>query len=145
MADTLTIDLPQHLHQRLTERARHAGLAPEELASRLLAESVQQQEFPRITFEDAAGGGRKARVAGSLQVWGIILNARGFDMDAARTAEYLAISQEDVEVALAYYAAYPEEIDRRLEDLDRPVEEFLREHPQVEVFEATGKRDASAA
>ncbi len=76
-------------------------------------------EHPGIVFRDGPTG-RRAGLAGGPDVWEIIAVLRDYAAGngkhaVRRTAEHLAISEVHVRVAESYFAAYPDEIDARIE------------------------------
>jgi uncharacterized protein (DUF433 family) len=86
---------------------------------------------PGILFAEGASG-RRARVAGTgIEVWEIIATYKSVKQDAKRLkTAYHWLSQEQLRAALGYYAAYPEEIDRLIEQNERWNEEKVRDrHP----------------
>lgn len=84
-------------------------------AVELLTEAVKMRRCPGIMFADSPSG-RHARVAGTgLDVWEIIAMYNSLERDPARLREaYHWLSDAQLRAALGYYAAYPEEIDRRI-------------------------------
>ncbi len=84
-------------------------------AVELLAEAVKMRRCPGIMFADSPSG-RHARVAGTgLDVWEIIAMYNSLERDPARLREaYHWLSDAQLRAALGYYAAYPEEVDRRI-------------------------------
>ncbi len=71
-------------------------------------------DHPLIRFADGPSG-RRARLLGGPDVWEVVAVARDNDGDLAETASYLELSLGLVQAAASYYAAYPQEIDERIE------------------------------
>ncbi len=71
-------------------------------------------EHPLIGFADGPSG-RRARLVGGPDVWEAIAVAHDNDGDLAETAAYLELSLGLVQAAASYYAAYPQEVDERIE------------------------------
>lgn len=69
-----------------------------------------------------------------MAVWEFVMVARGFDLDAERTATYLSCPVENVKAALNYYNAYREEIDQALNDNNIGEERLKRMFPNLRVF-----------
>ncbi len=84
-------------------------------AIELLTEAVRMRRCPGIVFADSPSG-RHARVAGTgLDVWEIIAMHKSLERDPVRLREaYHWLSDAQLRAALSYFAAYPEEIDRRI-------------------------------
>ena len=87
------------------------------------AEGVRSLQVPAIVFRDGPSG-RRAGVAGSLDVWEIIETVRQMPghVDAGAVAESLGVSRRVVEVALDYYSQYPDEIDEWIADNEHDAE-----------------------
>ena len=100
-------------------------------AVELLAEGVKMRRCPGIVFADSPSG-RHARVAGTgLDVWEIIAMYQSLERDPARLRDaYHWLSDAQLRAALGYYAACPEEIDRRIALDERWTKERLQaEYP----------------
>jgi uncharacterized protein (DUF433 family) len=121
MAAPLSIRLKDDALQRLYFRARLEGVPPRTLAQRLLDEGLRTAEHPEIRFTTGPAGRRATLRGCGLDVWEVIkiLPDNG---GAAELADYLEIPLHWVEAAIAYYGAYPDDIDERLE-LERLEEE----------------------
>ncbi len=84
------------------------------LAQRYVEEGLRMDEHPLIRFADGPSG-RRARLVGGPDVWEVVAVARDNDGDLAETASYLELSLGLVQAAASYYAAYPQEVDERIE------------------------------
>lgn len=72
-------------------------------------------EHPLVRFADGPAG-RRARLLGTgKDVWEVIATVRDNDGDLAEAASYLQVPLGMVQAAVAYYGAYPDEIDRWIE------------------------------
>lgn len=92
-------------------------------------------DHPGVTFHDSATHGRVACLAGGPDVAEVIdvltgLDARGEDR-IAETATWLGIHPSRVRVAMGYYAAFRDEIDRQIELRQREAAE-LRGRYEIE-------------
>lgn len=123
MAAPLSIRLKDDTLQRLYFQARLAGVPPRTLAQRMVEEALRVADHPGIEFADS-GASRRARVRGTgVEVWEIVdlVKVHGGDVDAV-----LAFTERprgQVEAALAYYGAFPEEIDVLVEANRRAAKE----------------------
>jgi hypothetical protein len=84
------------------------------LAQRYVEEGLRMDEHPLIRFADGPSG-RRARLLGGPDVWEVIAVARDNDGDLAETAAYLELSLGLAQAAASYYAAYPQEVDERID------------------------------
>jgi hypothetical protein len=65
-------------------------------------------------------------------------------MDPEKTADWLRMRLEDVQLALAYYSAYPQEIDVRLRRMKEIAENPPSLHPSVRVVTVSEGAGAAA-
>ena len=91
-------------------------------------EAEKMRRIPGIVFTDGPTG-RIARIDGTgLDVWEVILNYRAAGEEWERLREgFDWASEEELCAALAYYKAYPEEIDALLDDNARYTQEYVYE------------------
>lgn len=93
------------------------GEPPASLAERLIDEGLRQRRHPLIRFVDGPTG-RRARLLPGPDVWELVSFVRRSEAESedkvAHAAEWFALPATHVEAALAYYAAFAEEIDQRL-------------------------------
>lgn len=78
-------------------------------------------EHPGIVFKDGPSG-RRAALAYGPDIWEVAkalleMDERGQDAVDA-TASVLNLPEAKIQVALRYYGAYPDEIDRQIEQAD---------------------------
>lgn len=83
------------------------------VANELLEEAVKTHRCPGIIFTEGVKG-RRARVAGTgIEVWEIIAAYHGIGKNLTRLRRmYHWLTDQQLQSALGYYKAYPEEIDR---------------------------------
>jgi hypothetical protein len=118
MSSPLSIRFDRSVLNRLRRRAQSLpGATPSGLAQLLVDEGLRMEEHPGIVFKDGPAG-RRAALALGPDVWEIISVAKEIDARAARAvpaiAEAFNLPATRIEVALRYYAAYPDEIDAEL-------------------------------
>jgi uncharacterized protein (DUF433 family) len=100
--------------ERIAKRNRR-GFS--EVAQDLLEEALRMRTCPGIYFADEPAG-RDAKVAGTgLGVWEVIRDYRAEGRDLKRLQRSLPqLNRAQVEAALRYYAAWPDEIDDLIAD-----------------------------
>jgi uncharacterized protein (DUF433 family) len=136
----VSLRLRDEQFERLRRAARQLSRTPSETAALLLEESLREREFAFIEFRDTRAG-REAFLKGTrLKVWQVAMVARGYEDDLARVAELLGKPVVQIQAALTYAAAYPDEIAAALADNDISETELRRLIPNLRVFEI----DASA-
>ncbi len=98
----MTLRLPAQLKGSLARQAAREGATQTALAERYLEEAIRAADHPGVVFRDGPAG-RRAAVAGGPDVWEIVGSflAEGSDASA--------------DVAVGYYAEYPEEVNAWLE------------------------------
>lgn len=117
VSENVSVRLEDSLAQRLRLRSRAAGETLSDRLRRYADEGVRRDEHPLITFRDGPTG-RRAGLLGGPDVWEVVMwiddLAEEPDPIGALVQESV-VSQPQIEAALRYRAAYPEEIDARIE------------------------------
>ena len=133
MSQPVTVRLPEPSAEELRFIARKEHRSVSEVGARFIEEGMRQNRFPYIEFR-SFNGERHACVKGALQVWQVIMVARGYGMDAEKVVPHLCLKLEEVQSALNYYKAYPAEIDQALEENNIGEEGLRRMFPNLRVF-----------
>jgi len=99
----------------LRKRSEQSGEPIVRLAQRYIDEGMRVDRHPGIVFREGPAG-RRAVVVGGPDVWEVIAAAqsaseRGGTLVEALT-ERIGVPREKVQIAVRYYAEYPEEVDR---------------------------------
>ncbi|MFQ5899773.1 MAG: DUF433 domain-containing protein [Candidatus Methylomirabilia bacterium] len=131
-----SLRIPKELLKTIDELAEVSRQDFSAVAIDLLTEAARMRRCPGIVFADGPAG-RRARIAGTgLDVWEVIATWNSLDREFGRVREaYSWLSEPQLRAALGYYAAYPEEIDRRIALNERWTEERLRtQHPSLAVY-----------
>ncbi|MCP4961642.1 MAG: CopG family transcriptional regulator [Actinomycetia bacterium] len=113
------------VHERLRESARRSSVAISALAERLIDEGLRSEAHPLVVFRSGPAG-RRAVLVGGPEVADVVGSVVGGDVAVeqrrARAADLLAISEAQVDAAMAYYAEFTDEIDavlaRRIREAD---------------------------
>ena len=86
-------------------------------------EGVKASLVPGIVFRDGLSG-RRAGVAGSLDVWEVVQSAReAGSVQPSELADEIGVPEHAVTIALDYYSRYPQEIDEWIADAAAEAEE----------------------
>lgn len=127
MGQPRSFRLPPELIKRIAEGAAEYGTTATALVTSILDEGIKMRRFPYIEYRPGPAG-RRAALTDGPDVWEIVGRIQELDgTEGERIATLLdetALTEEQVRRALAFYAAYPDEVDARL-DLE---EQALREH-----------------
>jgi hypothetical protein len=116
----VSVRLDERLAERLRLRARAAGETLSDRLRRYAEEGARRDEHPLITFRDGPTG-RRAGVVGGPDVWEIAMwidDLGPVDDPAADVTRDRPITRAQMDAAVAYRTAYPEEIQARI-DLHR--------------------------
>lgn len=117
MSVNVSVRLDEGLAERLRLRARAAGESLSDRLRRYAEEGARRDEHPLITFRDGPTG-RRAGLVGGPDVWEVAmwLDDLADESDPpAALAEDGVVSRPQIDAALRYRAAYPDEIDARIE------------------------------
>ena len=117
MSENVSVRLEDGLAQRLRLRARAAGETLSDRLRRYADEGVRRDEHPLITFRDGPTG-RRAGLVGGPDVWEVSIWIEDLASDEDPVDVLVAesdLSRGQIEAALRYKAAYPEEINARVE------------------------------
>ena len=117
--------LPDELLDRLDVESRAADTSVTSLVALLLDEGLKTRQFPGIVYREGPTG-RRAGLLGGPDVWEIVRDLRhtpGRGMERiGHLAVELDLSQDRVQLAADFYAAFPDEIDARIETDEQAAE-----------------------
>lgn len=117
MSVNVSVRLDAGLAERLRLRARAAGETLSDRLRRYADEGTRRDEHPLVTFRDGPTG-RRAGLVGGPDVWEVVMwiedLADESDPVGALAADAIA-TRAQIEAALRYRNAFPDEIAARLE------------------------------
>ncbi|WP_343601895.1 hypothetical protein [Mycobacterium sp.] len=120
MSVNVSVRLDDRLAERLRLRARAAGESLSDRLRRYAEEGARRDEHPLITFRDGPTG-RRAGLTTGADVWEIAMWIDDLGPVEDPVAELVGdgvVTRAQVDAALAYRAAYPEEVQAHI-DLHR--------------------------
>jgi hypothetical protein len=120
MSVNVSVRLDDSLAERLRLRARAAGETLSDRLRRYAEEGARREEHPLIVFRDGPSG-RRAGLLGGPDVWEVVMWVEDLAAEpdsVAALVEDSALSRSQVDAAMRYRAAYPDEIVARI-DLHR--------------------------
>jgi len=135
-----SVRLSPDLDARITAMAKRTRRSKAAVLQSLADEGERMRRYPGIVFIGPEER-RQTRVLGTaFDVWKIIDILQDFDHDVDKVIEAYepGLSARDIELAVAYYHEFTEEIDQRIARRRRPIEELRREFPFAEVIEIEG-------
>jgi uncharacterized protein (DUF433 family) len=127
----VSLRIPEEIRAAIEETARRTKRDFSSIANEMLEEAVRTRRIPGIVFADEFRG-RVPTVAGTgLEPWEILRSYREADNDWERLKEtYHWLSDLQLRAAIAYFQAYPEEIEARLKDEEKwTPEELWTQYP----------------
>jgi hypothetical protein len=129
MVSPTNVRFPDAIDKDLAEYARQVGAKKSSVVVGAVREWLRMQAHPGIVFVPGLGGERRAALAVGPQVWTVAeawqQHDRG-DRTAAVVADALGLTVADVEIALAYWADYRDEIDELISRHHASQDEALR-------------------
>ncbi len=129
MVSPTNVRFPDAIDKDLGEYARQAGAKKSSVVVGAVREWLRMQAHPGIVFVPALGGERRAALAVGPQVWTVAeawqQHDRG-ERTAAVVADALGLTVPDIEIALAYWADYRDEIDELISRHHASQDEALR-------------------
>jgi hypothetical protein len=113
----VSVRLDDALAERLRLRARTAGETLSDRLRRYAEEGTRRDEHPLVTFRDGPAG-RRAGLLGGPDVWEVVMWVDDLEGEAdpiAALIEDSILTRSQVDAALRYRVAYPDEIAARVE------------------------------
>ncbi len=115
---------------RLDAHSERVGQSKARIAERLIEEGLRTDEFPGIVFRSGPVG-RRAGIAGGPDVWEIVRDLKAAAHEGANdpieaVSRASGLDHAQVQLAAAYYAAYPEEVDERIRTDEQAAERLRR-------------------
>jgi len=117
MSVNVSVRLDDGLAERLRLRARAAGETLSDRLRRYAEEGTRRDEHPLITFRDGPTG-RRAGLLGGPDVWEVAMwveDLAAAPDPVAALAEESNLAPFQIDAALRYLAAYPDEVAARVE------------------------------
>ncbi len=106
-------------------------VAEYERLRRSAEEAARIERHPGVAFRGTEGS-RRAWVPGTaLDVWEIVAGHE--EMGRQRLLEETGISEDRLDVALAYHRAYRDEVDEKIEENARPLEYWRERYPNLNI------------
>jgi len=116
--------------EELEAHSNRLGESKARIAERLIDEGLRLEQFPGIIFRSGPAG-RRAGIAGGPDVWEIVRDLRRAaaegEKDPVRAvAVVTGLDRTRIELAAAYYAAHPDDIDERIRTEEQSAERLRR-------------------
>ena len=131
----MRVEIPDELKASLEEIAGKTGQDLDSLVAEMVTEAIRLRHVPTVHIEDGATG-RRACVPGTgIPIWEIIelYEHVGRDREQLRRA-YDWLDDYQLDAAITYYEAFPEDITPRLKTEEEQLAELheqWRKHPKT--------------
>lgn len=136
MAETkgqpFSIRLSKETDLFMEAEASRTGRSKSAVVEDLAVEGAKLRRFPGISFQ-GEWPDRDAIVTGTgFDVWQLCESIDNYGSIEAAVDDFPAVTELHCRLARAYRETYPEEIDRRISESNRPVEELRALYPFIE-------------
>jgi len=118
----------------ITEEARRTKRSKGAVVEALANEAIHMRLFPGIAFQGSDWGRRAWVIGTGFDVWQMIEAYRDFGSVEALLDAGFNLEARHVELALAYYERFPDEIDEAIASNRRPLSELRAEFPFIAVI-----------
>jgi hypothetical protein len=127
------------LDARLDSMRRRTGIPKSRLVELLADEAERTRRYPGIGFRGSEHR-RRAWVFGSpFDVWEVVQAWQDLQQDAGKVQDQLNLTARQLNLALAYYAEFPDEIDDALVLARRATSELESAYPFIEVLRGSNQ------
>ncbi|MGA2165671.1 MAG: hypothetical protein ABSH36_14560 [Solirubrobacteraceae bacterium] len=124
--------LSKRLEGLVDQEARRTGRSKGAVVEALAEEALRMRLFPGIAFRGVDWERRAWVIGTALDVWQIVDAHRDIGSIESMAAGGSA-SERQIQLALGYYAMFPEEIDAAVTENRRPLEQLEKEFPFITV------------
>lgn len=124
-----SIRLSQTTDRFVEAEARRTKRSKGAIVEALTEEAARMRRFPGIGFRDEDASRRAWVIGTGLDVWELIEMLQDYGSVARLLDDHEQLTRRAVELAQAYYAGYPEEIDEKIADNRRPLSELRELYP----------------
>jgi uncharacterized protein (DUF433 family) len=121
----MRIEIPDELGAALAEIGEKTGQDAETVVAEMVTEAIKMRRVRRVHFEDGATG-RRACVPGTgIPVWEIAEFYEYVERDFERLHRgFDWLTRDQLQTAISYYEAYPEEIEPHLKTEEEALAEL---------------------
>lgn len=132
-SEPFTLRLSPSLDALITEEARRTRRSKGAVVESLADEALRARLFPGIAFRGTDWQRRPWIIGTALDVWEIIRAYQDFASVERMVAES-DLTESQIQLALAYYERFPEEIDAAIADDRRSLQELRDRFPTIDVL-----------
>lgn len=130
--DPFTVRLSPRIEARIEELARASKRSKGAVLEELADEAERTRRFAGIAFRGSDWSRRAWVVGSALDVWEIVLAWQDWGEDKARLLKDSNLSERQLNLALAYYREFKDEVDEAIARNRRSLDELVSEYPFIE-------------
>jgi uncharacterized protein (DUF433 family) len=119
----------------ITEEARRTHRSKGAVIEALASEALRARLFPGIAFRGADWQRRPWLVGTALDLWEIVRAYQDFGSVERMVAE-TDLTERQIQLALAYYQRFPEEINAAIAEDRRSLDDLRHSFPTIDVLVA---------
>lgn len=124
-----SIRLSQTTDRFVTAEAKRTKRSKGAIVEALTEEAARMRRFPGIGFRGEEPYREAWLIGTGLDVWELIQMLQDYGSVEPLLEAHENVSRRAVELAQAYYASYPDEIDEKIADNRRPISELRELYP----------------
>jgi uncharacterized protein (DUF433 family) len=128
-SNPFSIRLSQTTNRYVDAEARRTKRSKGAIVEALTEEAARMRRFPGIGFRGEEPYREPWVIGTGLDVWELIQMLQDYRSVVRLLEDHENVSPRSVELAQAYHASYPEEIDEKIADNRRPLSELRELYP----------------
>lgn len=132
-SEPFTLRLSRSMDALVTEEARRTRRSKGAVVEALAAEALRTRLFPGIAFRGTDWERRPWLIGTAFDIWEVIRAYQDFGSIERVVAE-TDVTERQIQLALAYYVRFPEEIDAAIAEDRRSLAELRRTFPAIDVL-----------
>ena len=124
-----SIRLSQTTNRYVEAEARRTKRSKGAIVEALTEEASRMRRFPGVAFRGEEPHREAWLIGTGLDVWELVEMLQDYGSVERLIGDHGNVSPQAVELAQAYHASYPEEIDEKIADNGRPLAELRELYP----------------
>jgi hypothetical protein len=130
--DPFTVRLSPRIEARIEQIARATKRSKGAVLEELADEAERTRRFPGIAFRGPDWSRRPWVLGSSLDVWEMVQAWKDWSEDSTRLLKDSELSERQLNLALAYYREFKDEVDEAIAANRRSLDELASEYPFIE-------------